>query len=86
LAIEALLELFAKLLPSTRGKNGLEKRNAFIKEVFDPTVFTCSGEIVHFLTTVSTNDWEETFLRILDILGRADITLWVPNYIPLHRH
>lgn len=74
LAIEALLELFAKILPSTSSKDGLEKRDAFIQEVFDPTNFAGSKEVVHTLKTISVTDWEATFLKILDILARFDIS------------
>ena len=74
LAIEALLELFAKLLPSTKSKDGLEKRDAFIQEVFNPAIFASSKEVVQTLKTISVTDWETTFLRILDILAGVDIS------------
>jgi hypothetical protein len=74
LAIEALLELFAKLLPSTKSRGGLNKRDAFIHEVFDPAMVAGSEEVVHILKTISVTDWEATFLKILDILARADIS------------
>lgn len=74
LAIEALLELFAKLLPSTKSKGGLEKRSAFIHEVFDPATIAGSEQVVHVLKTISVTDWETTFLKILDILAGADVS------------
>lgn len=72
LAIEALLELFAKLLPSTKSKGGSEKRDTFIRQVFDPAVIAGSNEVFRILKTISTSDWEATFLKIIDILARAD--------------
>lgn len=75
LAIEALLELFAKLLPSTKSRDGLEKRNTFVDEVFNPAIIAGSKEAVHILKTISTTDWEDTFTRILDVLAKANLSL-----------
>jgi hypothetical protein len=72
LAIEALLELFAKLLPSTKNKGGSEKRDTFIRQVFDPAVIAGSNEVFHVLKTISASDWEATFFKIIDILARTD--------------
>jgi len=61
-------------LPSTKSRDGLEKRNAFIGEVFDPAIIAGSKEVVQILKTISTTDWETTFLKVLDILASADIS------------
>jgi hypothetical protein len=68
------MELFAKLLPSTKARGGLEKRDAFIHEVFDPVMISGSEEVVHILKTISVTDWEATFLKIFDILAKGNIS------------
>ncbi|RDB24120.1 hypothetical protein Hypma_008784 [Hypsizygus marmoreus] len=78
LVIEALLELFVKILPAKQDKDDQESRTRFIKEVFSPTIFTCSGEILALFETLSTGDWEDIFLQLIDILARADDNLPQP--------
>ncbi|KAF9466380.1 hypothetical protein BDZ94DRAFT_1319635 [Collybia nuda] len=78
LALEALLELFAKLLPSTKSKGGREKRTRFIGEVFNSSVLTCGAEITHILGSISSNDWELTSTKIMDALARADLAFPQP--------
>jgi hypothetical protein len=77
LAIEALLELFANLLPSTKPKGGQEKRSQFISEVFNPSFCACSEKVVEILTSLSTSEWDAVSLKIIDALGSSDITLCV---------
>ncbi|KAF8892601.1 hypothetical protein BD779DRAFT_1784199 [Infundibulicybe gibba] len=71
LAIEALLQLFAKLLPSVAG--GREKRTEFINQVFDPLTFSTGREIVGLLNSISSTDWDVTSLKIMDILAETDM-------------
>jgi hypothetical protein len=58
-----------------KSADGREKRTKFIGEVFNPSTFTCSAEIVHILESISTSDWEHTSIKIVDALARADIAL-----------
>lgn len=83
LAIEALLELFANLLPSTKPKGGQEKRSQFISEVFNPSFCACSEVVVEILTSLSTSEWDAVSLRIIDALGRSDITFPQPFDVSL---
>jgi len=79
LAIEALLELFVKLLPSRRDAAAAQERIKFIEEVFDSTTFTCALDIVEFFQSPTTPDWEEIFGKLVMTLAIADITLWVQS-------
>ncbi|EDR14922.1 uncharacterized protein LACBIDRAFT_322344 [Laccaria bicolor S238N-H82] len=83
LAIEALLELFANLLPSTKPKGGQEKRSQFISEVLNPSFCACSEVVVEILTSLSTSEWDAVSLRIIDALGRSDITFPQPFDVSL---
>ena len=76
MAIEALLELFVKILPSRRDAAAAQERIKFIEKVFDPTIFTCASDIVEFFQSPTT-DWEEIFGKLVMTLAIADITLWV---------
>ncbi|TFK42893.1 hypothetical protein BDQ12DRAFT_297633 [Crucibulum laeve] len=73
LAAEALLELFANLLPSLNGPTGRGKRTAYIKETFNPAFFTCSEEIITLLENITTIDWSVTAIKIMDTLATSDI-------------
>ncbi|KAF9451200.1 hypothetical protein P691DRAFT_773297 [Macrolepiota fuliginosa MF-IS2] len=69
LPIEALLELFANLLPSATTASGREKRTQFIKEVFNPTSFPNYQEILSVLDAVIIKDWSITTQRISDLMA-----------------
>ena len=84
LALEALLMLFARLLPSTNSKSesGQEKRTQFISDVIDSTSLEGTAhakEIVPVLESVSSNTWEEVSAKILDIFSRSNISLYVAH-------
>jgi hypothetical protein len=79
LALESLLNLFAVILPSTNNSSsGRAKRTEFIRDVFDsPQKFTCGEELIQVLESVATADWETTAMKIIDILAKSDVTLYV---------
>lgn len=68
LPIEAMLELFANLLPSAKVAGGQEKRTQFIKQVFDTSDFPNYLEIVEILSS-PVSDWALTSQRICDSLA-----------------
>ncbi|KAG5645000.1 hypothetical protein DXG03_007277 [Asterophora parasitica] len=78
LVIEALLELFVKLIPSKTSIGSVQGRMAFIREVFDSSQVSCTASIVEIFETTSTPDWEEIFLRITNLLAHADISFPQP--------
>ncbi|TBU29160.1 hypothetical protein BD311DRAFT_806382 [Dichomitus squalens] len=78
LALESLLNLFARALPSTRGSaSGRTRRTAFIHSVFlqtaPPESAVVAKEITDLLERVSSSDWDETSLQIVDALARSSI-------------
>ncbi|OBZ66573.1 hypothetical protein A0H81_13373 [Grifola frondosa] len=78
LAIESLLNLFARVLPSTNNSaSGRTQRTAFIQSVFvsptTPEVTVMGQEVAALLEHVPTRDWEETASKIVDVLGRGNI-------------
>lgn len=83
LAIEALLELFAKLLPSIQSPDGRKKRECFIRDVFDSALFPCSKEVVQLMGHTTTTDWNQISVKITDILAKTDISLSVSLAPPL---
>jgi len=70
LALESLLELLGRLIPSS--KSGKEKRNEFLKTVFDPAFFKCTEQILQTLQAI-TRDWNGTTTKIIKILADSDI-------------
>lgn len=68
LPLEALLELFANLLPSAKAAGGQEKRAQFVRQVFNPTYFPNYQEIAEILTS-PVLDWTITSQRISDSLA-----------------
>lgn len=71
MALEALLELVGNVIPS--GKK-TERRSKFIQEVFDPTRFACSLEMVQLLERASSTGWDATSAKICDALAKSDST------------
>lgn len=69
LAIEALLELFANLLPSAKVISAREKRTQFVKEVFDRVNFPNYEEILKMLDPAVISDWGITSQRISDLIA-----------------
>ncbi|KAI0333417.1 hypothetical protein GY45DRAFT_1359668 [Cubamyces sp. BRFM 1775] len=83
LALEGLLNVFARALPSTHNTaSGRAKRTAYIQSVFitrAPPELTSTGRIIaDLLENVPTSDWEETALKIVDVLAKANITFPQP--------
>ncbi|KAK0197310.1 hypothetical protein F5146DRAFT_1014979 [Armillaria mellea] len=77
LAIEALLELFASILPpTTKGAN--DKRRRFLQLVFDPMLFAGSAQLIKILSSPSTTDWETLSVEIIATLSKSDITFPQP--------
>ena len=80
LPLECLLNLFARLLPSTNGTaSGRAERTAFIRSVFKspspPEVSDAGAEICNLLENVPTSNWEETSVKIVDALASANVVL-----------
>ncbi|KAH9933688.1 hypothetical protein B0H21DRAFT_825760 [Amylocystis lapponica] len=83
LALESLLHLFACVLPSTNNSaTGRAKRTAFIQTVFvssPPPESAAAGQTVaDILEHVLTSQWEETALKIVNVLAIANITFPQP--------
>ncbi|KAF9246579.1 hypothetical protein BU15DRAFT_70658 [Melanogaster broomeanus] len=76
LLIEALLTLFARLLPPTNNTTqGKFKRTKFVKEVLgSPKLFKCNAELLDIMHNISSTDWDDTAAQIIDALARSDIT------------
>ncbi|OCH95246.1 hypothetical protein OBBRIDRAFT_884076 [Obba rivulosa] len=74
LALESLLTVFARSLPSTNNLSaGRTNRTAYIRSVFistqPPEVNTAGTQIADMLEHVSSNDWDETASKIVHILS-----------------
>ncbi|KAK0228342.1 hypothetical protein IW262DRAFT_1455585 [Armillaria fumosa] len=77
LAMEALLELFASILPpTTKGTNDTRRR--FLQLVFDPMLFACSAQLIQILSSPPTTDWETLSVEIIATLSKSDITFPQP--------
>ncbi|OJT04411.1 hypothetical protein TRAPUB_4867 [Trametes pubescens] len=79
LAIEGLLNLFARAIPSTHNNPaGRSRRTAYIHSVFKscaPQEATATGdEIVELLENVPTSNWDDTAMKIVDVLARGNIS------------
>ncbi|KAM5540703.1 hypothetical protein V8D89_005734 [Ganoderma adspersum] len=78
LALECLLNLFARILPSTNAStSGRERRTAFVQSVFlrtaPPESSTTGREIADLLERVSSSDWDETSLKLVNVMARCSI-------------
>ncbi|KAI8984848.1 hypothetical protein BD414DRAFT_489438 [Trametes punicea] len=78
LALEGLLNVFARALPSTHNSaSGRARRTAYIKSVFTtcppPEAVSSGAQIAEMLENVPTSNWEDTALRIVDVLADAMI-------------
>ena len=78
LPLEGLLNVFARILPSTnKSASGRAQRTSFIQAVFKftapPELCEAGGDICSILQNVVTSRWEDTALRIVDVLARASI-------------
>ncbi|CDO76346.1 hypothetical protein BN946_scf185011.g10 [Trametes cinnabarina] len=79
LAMEGLLNLFARTLPSTHNSSsGRAKRTAYIQSVFTscapPEVASAGSEIAELLEHVPSSNWDESALKIVGAMARANIT------------
>lgn len=74
--LESLLNLFARLLPSSSSSQ--KKYEVFIDQVYSKNFDqykNCGSRVIELLHHAPRNDWEETATRIIDIFAKADITL-----------
>jgi hypothetical protein len=88
LAQEALLTLFARLLPSagSKSEHGRLKREHFVREVLDAMpskALALSEDIVKVLNFAPSTPWEETSVKIIEILSK-NISLYASIGSPLH--
>ncbi|KAI0771692.1 hypothetical protein BD413DRAFT_613184 [Trametes elegans] len=79
LALEGLLNLFARAIPSTRSSaSGRSKRTAYIHSVFrsstPPELLAVGSEVAELLENVPSGNWEETASKIVDVLSKGNIT------------
>ncbi|KAI0352490.1 hypothetical protein OH77DRAFT_1513260 [Trametes cingulata] len=86
LPLEGLLNLFARALPSTHNStSGRSKRTAYIHSVFTacspPDSIVTAKEIAELLENVPTSNWEETALRIVDLLAEGNIAYPQPFHV-----
>ncbi|KAI0751808.1 hypothetical protein C8Q80DRAFT_599396 [Daedaleopsis nitida] len=86
LALEGLLNLFARVLPSTnKSSSGRAQRTTFIHSVFEstapPELAHTGRQITEILEHVPTSDWEETSYRIVDALARGNVAYPQPFVI-----
>ncbi|THH20349.1 hypothetical protein EW146_g962 [Bondarzewia mesenterica] len=80
LALEQLLVLLARLIPSTNNtSNGRKLRTRFLREVFmsAPVRSRHYEDILKITEHIHAPDWEETSLKIVEVLAR-DITFPQP--------
>ncbi|KAJ8495438.1 hypothetical protein ONZ51_g1700 [Trametes cubensis] len=83
LALEGLLNVFARALPSTHNsESGRAKRTAYIQTVFvtcaPPELISTGEAVADLLENVPTSDWEKTALKIVDVLAKANVTFPQP--------
>lgn len=67
--LEALLNLFAILLPSSTTP---QKRTSYIRDVFSEY-----ANIIELLDGMTSGQWDETAAKVIDILAASDISLYV---------
>lgn len=76
LVLEALLNLFARMIPSTNNTAaGRTRRTAFIRSVFLSRGGSTSEKLVAILEDVPTSDWDQTASKLVETLADSDITL-----------
>ena len=78
LALENLLNLFARVLPSTNNSvSGRARRTTFIESVFKqsapPECAAMGTEIAELLEHIPSSDWDETSLKIVKVLAEGNI-------------
>lgn len=74
--LETLLNLFARLLPSSSSSR--LKFESFINDVFSKNFIDyngCGEEVIKLLKQVVAKDWEETATKLFDIFADAEISL-----------
>ncbi|KAG9318426.1 hypothetical protein JVU11DRAFT_517 [Chiua virens] len=76
LLLEALLMLFARLLPPIhKTSQGKARRAKFVKEVLGSSkLFKCSEELLDIMSKTSGTQWDDVAAQIVDALARSDIT------------
>lgn len=80
MVLEALLNLFARMLPTANDTaSGRARRNAFIANVFlSASEHTAAGEgIAKILEDVPTSDWEQTAIKLFQALADYNGALYV---------
>jgi hypothetical protein len=77
LSIEGLLVLFARLLP----KSGGADRSKFINDVFLSEGFKYGTDIVKILDSAATTDWGITSMKVVEVLAKSSISLWVISFL-----
>lgn len=78
LTFEALLNLFVRLLPVKKITSGPKTSAQFIREVFVtslPTHTEVGHEIERTLTSISSNEWEVTVMKVAKVLSQSRSTL-----------
>lgn len=69
------------MIPSTNGSPaGRKERSAFIRSVFvqsTPDDVKTGEEVVKLLENVSSADWDQTAMNIVDLLASSNIALYV---------
>lgn len=73
--LEALLNLFAILLPSFSAP---QKRTSYIQDVF----FNSGNDVINLLDGQPAREWDETATKVIDILANSDISLCAVISIP----
>ncbi|KAF7796768.1 hypothetical protein EIP86_007951 [Pleurotus ostreatoroseus] len=80
--MECILNLFARMIPSTNGtSSGRAERSAFIRAVFvqsSPDDAKTAQELVKLLENVSNADWDQTAVKIVDLLSVSNIAFPQP--------
>jgi hypothetical protein len=62
--------------PTNKTELGKAKRTEFIQELFGSEKhFSCSQELVDILQYISSSNWEDTAMKVMDALARSDVTL-----------
>ena len=75
LALEALLTLFARLLPpiASKSESGRLKRERFVREVssaMSDQGIAFAGDIIDALNFAPSTPWEETSVKIIELLSK----------------
>ena len=78
LPLESLLNLFARVLPTTNNSmSGRTQRTDFIRSVFKstapPEASSTAATICDILENVPTSNWEETSIKIISTLAEGNI-------------